>query len=441
MRRILIIIVILLVVGTGVWYFYIRPKTQSGTSPVPNIMKPFFPTSTTTTGSFGTAPGVLGNGTDTTNTSGQPTPVFKQLTATAVAGYSVFTRLDPVTTTAAVATPDTSASTQLVLASIKNSTSTKKVAKPTIPTVLNHILRYVSRSNGYVYEINNGAIPLQISNIFIPNIYEADFMDSNNTAVLRFLRPDNQTIATYTVPVPFLNTDGTRTQKSGTYLPDNISAIAVSPDQTQLSRITTDNNGGVVSLSNSIGTNIKTVIHNPFTQWLPMWSNKTLYLQTKAASVADGFFYSVNQSSARLQRIVGNAPGLTASVSPSGTYVLYSQSTTNGFVTKLFNTQTNTTVDINLAILPEKCAWLQNENLICAGNSTVANATYPDDWYAGTTHLSDHLYSITTGSNLYTILYNGQAQSFDMTNVQVDETNRLIYFIDKPTGILWQFSY
>lgn len=441
MRRILIIILILLVVGTGVWYFYVRPKTQSGTSPVPNIMKPFFPTSTTTNGSFGTAPGVLGNGADTTNTVGQPTSsVFKQLTATAVSGYSVFTRLDPITPTATAATP-----TQLVLASIKNSNSTKKTGTkssiPAIPTVLNHILRYVSRSNGYVYEINNGGVPLQISNIFIPSVYEASFMDKNNTAVLRFLRPDNQTIATYTVPVPPLNSDGTRTQQSGTYLPDNISAIAVSPDQTQVARITTDNNGGVVSLSNSVGASIKTLIHNPFTEWLPMWANNSLYLQTKAAAVADGFLYNVNQSSARLQRIVGNITGLTASVSPSGTYVLYSESTSNGFTTKLFNTKTNTTVDISLAILPEKCAWLQSENLICAGNSTVPSATYPDDWYAGTAHFSDQLYSITTASNLYTVLYNGQAQAFDMTNVQVDETNRLVYFIDKPTGVLWQFSY
>jgi hypothetical protein len=427
MRRILIIIVILLLVGTGVWYFVVRPKQQGGVSPVPNVLQSFFPNTTTSTGSFGndTIPGTLATG--TTDTS--PAPVFKQITARPIAGYSIFS----ISSTAPVP-----------LAQISKTVS--KNVTPTIPTpvvsaTVDHVIRYVSRANGYVYEIKNGGIPLQISNIFIPNVYEAMFADGNNTAILRFLRSNNQTIATYSVPVPPLNPDGTRTQKSGTYLPDNISALAVSPDSTQIARITADSTGGSITTSSTLGTNIKTAARSPFTEWLPLWANKTVYVQAKAASIADGFLYSVDQPTARLRRILGNVAGLTTSVSPSGAYVLYSESTGTGFTTHLFNTKTNVTTDINLAILPEKCAWLQNEDLICAGNSTVVNGTYPDAWYAGTVHFSDQLYHITTASNVYSVLYNGQGQSFDMTNLHIDEGQRLVYFIDKTTGLLWQFSY
>ena len=422
MRRILIFILIALLVGGGVWLFYIKPKQQSGVSPVPNILKPFFPVSTSNNGgSFGDSTainGVVGSSTTNGGTQTAAPSAFKQLTDRPVAGYTVFSLSNKISIPA-----------------------TTPKGKPTIQTIISHYVRYVSRSNGYVYEINSGTIPLQISNIFIPNVYEASFMDNNTTAVLRFLRSDNQTIATYTIPVPPLNPDGTRTQKTGTYLPDNISAIAVSPDQTTIARITTDSNGGVVSTSNSVGKNIKTVIHSPFTEWLPEWLGKNVYIQTKAAAITDGFLYSIDQSTARLRRILGTTPGLTTSISPSGTYILYSQSVASGFVTKLFNTKTNNTSDINLSILPEKCAWLQNEDLICAGNNTVPNLVYPDSWYAGTMHFTDQLYRIATKTNTYSVLFNGTAQSFDMTNIQVDESQRIIYFIDKSTGLLWQFSY
>jgi len=419
MRRILIIILILLVVATGVWYFYIRPRQAAGISPVPNVLKSFFPTSTSSTGSFGTGTNPSANGTGTGGTAA--TSPFKQITALPIAGYTIF-----------------SISNQVSVPSVTDPT-----AKPTVETVVDHMIRYVSRPNGYVYEIKDGGIPLQISNIFIPNIYEADFADSNNTAILRFLRSDDETIATYSVPIPPLNTDGTRTQKSGTYLPDNISELAVSPDSTEVARVTTNSNGAIISTSNTSGGSIKTMAQSPFTEWVPMWAGKTLYIQTKAAAVANGFLYSINPSTARLQRVVGSVPGLTASVSPSGTYVLYSQSTATGFTTELLNTKTNTTTDLSLDILPEKCAWLQNEDLICAGSNSVPAGTYPDEWYAGTLHFSDQLYHIATASDTYTVLYNDEntSESFDMTNLQVDEGQQIVYFIDKSTGLLWQFSY
>src|SRR6266403_2783515 len=96
MRRILIIIIILLLVGTGVWYFVIRPKQQGGVSPVPNVLRAFFPSSTTSTGSFGadTAPGTVG----TTNSAAA---VFKQITARPIAGYGIFSISNKVTTPSA----------------------------------------------------------------------------------------------------------------------------------------------------------------------------------------------------------------------------------------------------------------------------------------------------------------------------------------------------
>lgn len=412
MRRIFFIILIVVLVWAGVWYFYVRPKQNAGVA-VPSIVTSFFPKAATVNNTLLDQGDNLPDGTSVTKNNSP----LKQVTSRPVAGYSVFA----LTTQASIPSAD------------------PKI-KPTIVSSTDHYLRYVSRTNGYVYEIKNGGVATQISNIFIPNIYEAFFADGNNTALLRFLRPDNATIATYSVPIPPLNPDGTRTQKPGIYLPDNISALTVSPDQKQVLRITTDKNGSIISTSTSTGASVKTVLHSPFREWLPQWTATTMYLQTKAASVASGFLYSIDPT-ARLRRIVGDVSGLTTSVSPSGTYIIYSQSTDNSFVTKIYNTKTNTTNSINITILPENCTWLQNEDLICAGNDSVPNGTYPDQWYAGTIHLSDQLYEITPSSNTYSVLYNGDLASFDMTNVQVDEGQSIVYFIDKKTGLLWKYSY
>ena len=426
---------------------------------MPNILKPFFPSSVSNPdGAFGT---------DTTTGAVPGTaPVanpLKQLTGHPVAGYTIFSLTStvsipstPSSSPAATSSTGSTSSPQdssgqasssrvnpLKALSVKVSKKTTVAPAPTTltQTVTDHYLRYISRLNGYVYEIKNGTIPLQISNIFIPNIYEAQFADSNSTTLLRFLRSNNQTIATYSMPIPPLNPDGTRTQNSGVYLPDNILAITVSPDQKLIARVAADQGGALVTTSTTAGTGIKTATRSPFKEWLPQWTNNALYLQTKAASIADGFLYSIDSSTTRLRRVLGNVAGLTTSVSPSGTYVLYSQSVDGGFVTKIFNTRTNTTTNLSLIILPEKCVWLHSEDLLCAGNSSVPNGKYPDDWYAGTMHFSDQLYRINTTSNTYTVLYNDLTQSFDMTNLQVDEGQGFVYFIDKTTGYLWQYKY
>ena len=187
--------------------------------------------------------------------------------------------------------------------------------------------------------------------------------------------------------------------------------------------------------------NQKELIRSPFREWLAEWNDsKTIYLQTKAAGTAEGFLYKVDRTERKLRRVLGNINGLTASVSPSGTSILYSESSNNNFTTKIFNTKTNNTTTLNLKILPEKCTWLINEDLICAGDSSVAAATYPDSWYAGTSHFSDKLFRIYTKTNTFDILYDNSDLSFDITFLQTQETTNTLYFIDKNTGILWSFK-
>jgi hypothetical protein len=418
MRKKIIILILILIAGIGAWYFYSRSKTTA--TDQGSGLKSFFPFgSDTTTGD--NPPGALNQDNETnvvpiTNTTNSP---FKQLTSHTVAGYTTFDVTTKVTTPGP--TPK---------------------SKPTVENVVDHILRYVSRNSGYVYEIINGGTPIQISNIYVANIYEAYFADSGKTAILRFLRDDVKTIVTYSVPIPDKNLDGTRTQKDGSFLTDGISSLSVSPDGTTIARITLDGTGSVLSSTNSTNTNRKELLRNPFHEWLVLWgSQKDIYLQTKASGTTDGFLYKVDSVNHRLGRVLGNIKGLTSSISPNGTYVLYSESDGRGFDTKILTTKTGVVRSVGSSILPEKCAWLKNEDLVCAGGNNPSEGVYPDVWYAGTISFSDQIFKIHTATNIFDVLYTPSGnQSFDMTNLQVDEDSGLLYFIDKQSGILWQFT-
>lgn len=422
MRKILLIVVVVIILAAGGWYWFAKSRQTAPGVPSITDFSAFFPVGET--GDPTLLDGLLQN--DTTNPTGgatTPSSRFTQLSPHAVAGFASY--MKSVTTTLP---PDPA----------------KPKAKPITQTTQHPALRYISRANGYVYEIEKGEVPLQISNVYIPNIYEVLFGDNFNTALLRFLRPNARTIATYSVPIPPPNTDGTRTQKEGVYLPDNVLQAATSPDKTQVAYLTTSpTTGATISIASLTNTKKSTLIQTPFREWLLSWpSAKSVYLQTKPSAQVPGFLYRVDTSEKRLRRVLGDINGLTTLVSPSGTYVLYSQHTDGAFVTRLLNTKTNTTRSLTLAILPEKCVWIANEDLVCAGNTSVSTrAEYPDAWYQGTVSFSDQLYRIATTSLVYDTLYDNSSTSFDMTQLAVDESARKVYFIDKPTGILWQFGY
>ncbi|MBP6858157.1 MAG: hypothetical protein KBC11_03170 [Candidatus Pacebacteria bacterium] len=413
MRRILIILIILGITAGAVWYFEFR-KTSSTTEDSGGIFKSFFP--------------LGGNGDINTDSDNQVSDItnqdnvvsssspFKQLTTRPIAGFTVFSKTSKITIP-----------------------PIDPKGKPTVETVTNNFIRYVARQSGFVYEIKDDGNPLQISNIFIPSIYEAQFADNADTAILRFLKEDGQTIGAYSVPIPPENTDGSRTQKEGVFLPDNIKSLAISPDTKELVRLTEIQTQGVVTTSSSFDKNKKELTISPLKEWLLSWPTKDVYMQSKATGTVDGFLYKI-EGDRRLRRIIGNVKGLTTSVSPSGNFILYSETLGTSFQTKIMNIKTGSIKNTNLSILPEKCTWLQNDDLICAGSSSVEQGIYPDVWYAGLISFSDQIYRIYTANNIFDVLYTGDQGSFDMTNLSVDENRNLLFFINKRTGILWQFS-
>lgn len=414
-KGILILILILFVVVVG-WSFYKKSKSTTGADQTSGF-KSFFPfgNSNSATEPDGT---LSQNEPRTINTDGSTTnSPFKKITSHSVSGFTFFLSKTTLTTP-----------TQ----------NTKEKSK--VETVIDKNIRYVSRTSGYVYEIKNGGTPIQVSNIYIPNIYEALFSPNGGSVILRFLRDDQRTIASYVVPVPDKNPDGTRTQKDGIYLPDSTLALDIAPDSTSIARVVPDGELTTLSSTTLANTGRKELYRGPFREWLVSWpTQKSVFLQTKASGTTVGFLYEVDSVNKRLSRILGDVQGLTTSVSPDGAYILYSESNKDSFTTKLLSTKTGSVKTLGLSVLPEKCVWTKSNDLICAGGNTPPG-TYPDDWYAGIISFSDRIFRIYSGAGAFDVLYSGD-EEFDMTNLRLDEETSTLYFINKKDASLWQFSF
>lgn len=415
MRRFIFIIAILGSI-VGIFLYKAKHSKDAAAPTTPNSFLSFLtPASDRRSGGSETDATDLG-GKSSTATSRAST--LKQRTTFPIAAFTAYT----VTRKVSVPSPD-------------------KKQKALTETLVDHSIRFVARHNGYVYEIKNEEAPIQISNIYIPNIYEAYFADGNKTVVVRFLRDDDRTVATYSIPIPELNPDNTRTQKEGVYFPDGISALAISPDSKYVSYLQYTKDGSVVSVSNTANQNKKLFFKSPFREWLLQWQNKNIYVQTKALSSESGYLYRIDSAAKRLVRVLADIKGLTTSVSPGESYVLASESGADGFSTSILNTATGARKVVPAMLLPEKCSWMSADRAVCAGNEAVPSGQYPDDWYRGLISFKDKFYILDARIGLLTPLSTDADGTFDAINLSVDESQRLLYFMDKPTGYLWQVSY
>lgn len=412
MRRLLIIIIILTLIAGGVWFFFFKDTQNDSQNPGEGgLFRSVFPL--VNRGGSNTESATVSF---VENTEENNSPL-KKIIASPVAGVTAYTISREV--------------------SIPSDDPKKP---PTKETVVERIVRFVSRSNGYVYEIKNEGRPLQITNTYIPNIYEAFFVDAGSTAIVRFLRNNYRTIATYAIPIPLQNPDGSRTQKQGVAFPDGITSIAPSPSTTSLLWKSTNGGDAVIASSSALGLAKKELYRSPFHEWLVLPTNTVSYIQTKASGQSDGFLYAINQNK-QLSRVLGNIRGLTASVSPKGNFVIYSESINSSFVTKLFSQKDGTTKQLPVAILPEKCIWLANEDLFCAGSNNIQPGTYPDVWYAGTVAFTDNFYRVYAQAGVIDTLFEPTVELVDAVTLAVDEAANTLYFINKTDGSLWQLRY
>ncbi|MCA9352147.1 peptidoglycan-binding protein [Patescibacteria group bacterium] len=232
---------------------------------------------------------------------------------------------------------------------------------------------------------------------------------------------------------------------SGFFLAQNILEADMSPSGGELFYLQKDNLGVIGVIRNLIDESKRTVFESPFSQWLVNWNNpQNIELTTKPSYRADGYTYSLDPDTNRYFKSQGEELGLLVKPSPDNSKMLIMESTNSGIQLGIFERASKRIRQLSLRTLPEKCVWLENSvDLYCGvPNSMAYGNQYPDTWYQGLETFTDSLWKINTTTLEETEISNMSREyqaTIDIEDIQVDERNEYLYFIDKGTEFLWSY--
>jgi hypothetical protein len=456
---ILLIIILILAVIAFFGFLYLNPGTPvPGTSNNPgiNFISKFNPFGNNKPAPTNTTPPVDNGG--NTNNPVTEIPKLVKISSMPVAGFTIFTKerlkdvpITPIVIPSTTGTGDTTQNPPATSAPIV--VNNKPAVKPTPPpTEFAPALRYVDKALGFIYQTFADKIAeTKISKTTIPMVYDAYFGNNGDSVVMRYLKGDSNIIETFlgTIPKELLGGDTAtgNDEIKGTFLPENIKDISISPDASKIFYLFI--NGGISS-SSMIGTtlNLKDnkkvqVFDSLFTEWLSHWSNtNTITLTTKPSSNVPGYMYSVNLNNKNLTRILSNISGLTTLASPDGRMILYGDSNLSLFV---YHTDTGNTDVLGVRTLPEKCVWSKASDIIyCAVPKSIDIGQYPDTWYQGEVSFNDQLWKIGVKSGTQNMLADpvtfGSGEGIDAIKLATDEKENYLFFVNKKDSFLWKLD-
>ncbi len=296
-------------------------------------------------------------------------------------------------------------------------------------------VRYIQKEDGNVYDIFVDTLESEkVSETIIPRIHEAFFSTNPDQVLLRYLKSDNETIETF----GGLIEDGAL---SGSFFPQNIPFVSVSPDKTKVFYLTEmgEHTNGVISLFNN--SQIRPVFEHAFSEWIPWWgTDSVVTLTTKASSDVSGGVYSLTTTGS-LTKEFSDKNGLESLSSPNGKYVLYSESLNGNQILSVFNTQTSDHKNLGINTLSEKCTWSENSvNIYCAIPKSMLSQNLPDDWYQGRVSFEDSIWLLDIEANIHQLISDPAAEEnlyLDITKIQLSDKEDYLTFVDKKTSLLY----
>src|SRR3989344_3988041 len=254
------------------------------------------------------------------------------------------------------------------------------------------VVRYIEKATGHIFEIELFS-PNQnrISNTTIPKVYDAVWLNKNNSLITRYLREDDQTVDTYSITLKNVSTT-TENTISGIALPPNINDVSVSGNSLFYLIKTTDSSTGFVS--NFDGSKKKQIWNSAIKELLSQYVKlKTVALTTKPAPNTPGFLYFVDTGTGQVRKILGDIVGLSTLVSQDGNSVLYLEQGNSAQMT-VFDQKNKTYTKNAPATFPEKCVWSnKNKNIVyCAVPRGFIDGGSLESWYKGSVSYTDDIW-------------------------------------------------
>ncbi len=401
-RTIYILIIALIIIGLGAWWFLSRENSAPATSQPTSTGQNLFPYGQNATSTSGNTSTNGNQGTVFLNNNGSSTtpPALIHITTTPVSGY--------------VFLPESASSSSATI-------------------------RYVDRATGRVYDYSfDTNVTTEVTNTTVPQVYQAYFSNTGTRVFLQTLDVSGD-IETMSAAVN-ATTTGPVALGDVRFLPKNI--ISLSPNDLSLFYLISTTNGSMGYISAIDGTKPSEVFGSALGELISRWQSTNVTLQTKASASADGYFFGLNAKTGGLTTIVHNVAGLTALENNSGTFVFGSASENGTLESFIYNEKENSMKTISsLGTLADKCVWSAEnpDTVFCAVPTTVAG-TLPDDWYQGNIFLpSDNVWTINADTGVANVVdfLSERNQNIDVENPVLSGNEKWFSFMDKEDLTLW----
>ncbi|MCX6753140.1 MAG: hypothetical protein NTW62_02235 [Candidatus Nomurabacteria bacterium] len=452
-RNVILLIITLGAITLGFFiYLYMFPSTKPLTQNTDSGSFNFFPFGSTpkkgTTDNPANISGIITNNPLTDNPVVNNAKI-KKISSFPVAGYGIYNK--QIFQNIPLETPSsTPMIDQTATSTPKKAVAKTPAVKPTPPpTILVTTVRYVNKETGNIYQTPADNISeTKYTATIIPKIYESFFANNSGQVIMRYLKEDYKTIETYlgTLPVEVLGGDSTNTNEiKGSFLPENITDMSVSPDESNIFYLINSNNSTVGVTAGALGDKKTQIFNSAFNGWITQWPNaKIITITTKAAAGYPGYMYSIDPSMKTINKVIGGISGLTTLMSPSGNFVLYNTSNNGTVSLNIYHTDTGNSDQLGIKTLPEKCVWAKaSSSLYCAVPRFMDSAKYPDDWYKGLISFGDEIWKVDlTNGNAKKIADSVQTTGEEVDGIKlgIDDGENYLFFINKKDGYLWELN-
>lgn len=430
---VLILIVLVLIVGGFLGYLYLfKPKNNiNGESSGTNFLSDFFPFGKKNKPNTNTETPIDISGYTPPEDSAPQAELLTKISSMPIAGYGVSNKERYMEIQATTTEEEKLINTEL--------------SPPAIEFVPN--IRYVEKATGNIYQTFVDKIDeRKFTTTVIPQVYDAYFGDKNNSVIMRYLKADGKTIESFVgkLPKDILGGDiSNENEIKGTFLPENITDISISPDNSSVFYIFNAENNAIGITALSSGDKKNQILSSSFTEWLSQWPNpRMITLTTKPSYDFSGFLYYIDPTIKKMTKVFGNIKGLTTLTSPSGKLILYGDNTLS---LRIYNTSTKDSMPLGVKTMPEKCVWNSSSTTIyCAVPKYIQNEKYPDAWYQGEVSFSDDIWKVNVenGSteniadpDLFT-----RGENVDAIKLSLDENENYLFFINKKDSYLWELK-
>jgi len=310
--------------------------------------------------------------------------------------------------------------------------------------------RYIERAVGNIFDTDLSTyVESRIVNETRSRLSEALWGQNGKSVVIRSLVGSviKTSILNLSNPTKALAPDGTKNfmTVAEISLPDSIPFMATAEDGTNKLFYLQNGTSAVGSITTFKNTSTSKSFTSLFKEWIPQFPNQNLVtLTTKASVNTPGFLFFLNTKTKALNKILGDINGLTTLTNQDGSMILYSETKDGLPKLSVYDIQNKEKRDLSIQTLAEKCVWGKKETSVvyCAVPRTIPEAFYPDQWYQGSVQFSDSLWKIDTKTTIAQEIATSQDFKFfklDITNMGISSNDVYLLFINKTTDTPWVF--